>query len=170
MHRSNDCFLLFGLAMAVLVLSGCGDSTPVLDTEPVKGVVTLDGEPVPEATVLFRPVNEGEGTSASGMTDADGEYKLTARPSGGAKGKPEAGTTPGEYYVGVIKTETAGGSLEEQHEQATKGDQKDSGAGREPEPEVTHVVPEEYHVPQDSGIKVTVSEGQNEIPIELSSN
>ncbi|MFW6170145.1 MAG: hypothetical protein ACODAD_06620 [Planctomycetota bacterium] len=174
MHRSNECFLLFGLAMAVLLLSGCGDSTPVLDTEPVEGVVTLDGEPVPEATVMFSPVNEGEGTAAAGMTDAEGEYRLTAQPSGGAKGKPGAGTTPGEYYVGVIKTETEGGaSPEEEHEQAMKKGSQDASRYEEelePEKEKTYVVPQEYNVPKDSGIKVTVSEGKNDIPIELSSN
>ncbi|MFO7904486.1 MAG: hypothetical protein R6U98_17620, partial [Pirellulaceae bacterium] len=73
MHRSNDCFLLFGLAMAVLVLSGCGDSTPVLDTEPVEGVVTLDGEPVPEATGR-QPLRHGEvGSAGAGLPDQKGD-------------------------------------------------------------------------------------------------
>lgn len=174
MPRLNFVFLLFGFATGALVLSGCGGGTPVLDTEPVTGVVTLDGEPVPEATVLFSPVNEGEGTPATGMTDSEGVYTLTARPAGGAKGEAGAGTTPGEYNVGVIKTESAEAmSAEEQHKQATQGDgggspeeqHEQAGQGDE-----SNIVPEKYNSPKNSGITVTVTEGKNEIPIELSSN
>ena len=34
----------------------------------------------------------------------------------------------------------------------------------------THVVPEKYNIPSESGIKVTVKEGANNIPIELTTN
>ena len=56
-----------------LFWAGCGSSGPPLGD--VRGKVTLDGKPVPRATLEF--VTEGPGGSPSfGMTDKDGYYKL----------------------------------------------------------------------------------------------
>ncbi len=38
------------------------------------------------------------------------------------------------------------------------------------EDELTHEVPEKYNVPSESGIKVTVKAGDNNIPIALTSD
>jgi len=51
-----------------LVLSGCGPKGPEL--APVEGVVTLDGQPLEGATVLFHA--EGGGRPSTGTTDANG--------------------------------------------------------------------------------------------------
>lgn len=167
MHRLNYGLLLLGLAACALGMTGCPGGVAVLDTEYVKGVVTLDGKPVPEATVMFVPVTEGQGTSATGRTDASGAYQLTAANTGGAAATAEAGTLPGEYYVGVIKsvTETPM-SEEEAHEKGVKYVAPSPGAA----PKMTHVVPQKYNNPRESGLKVTVQEGSNDIPLELTSN
>jgi hypothetical protein len=62
----------------------------------VKGVVTLDGEPLAGATVLFLP-EDNQGRPAQGLTAKDGTFHL-------ATGS-ENGAAPGTYKVLVTKTE-----------------------------------------------------------------
>lgn len=52
--------------------SGGGEKLPELAT--VKGVVTLDGKPLENVSVVFRP--EAEGGSSRGTTDAEGNFSL----------------------------------------------------------------------------------------------
>jgi hypothetical protein len=156
------------LAACLVFFTGCSGS-PTLDTEPVEGVVTLDGTPVSGATVMFVAVNEGQGMSANGYTDENGIYRLTAVDTKGAVAEAEGGTLPGEYYVGVVKSETeAQMSAEEAYKQGVKLESS-SGSSAPKAPEVTHIVPQKYNNPRQSGLKVTVQEGKNNIPIELSS-
>jgi hypothetical protein len=53
------------------VFSGCGGEE--MKVAPVAGVVTLDGEPLDRASVLFLP---DEGRPSFGVTDSDGYYTL----------------------------------------------------------------------------------------------
>ena len=76
---------------------GCGDK---FKTYPVTGKVTYKGEAVAGATVSFNPKVEGQGDAGYARTDDNGNYKLQTQ-----LGKPEGGTTPGEYYVRVSKTD-----------------------------------------------------------------
>ena len=137
-----------------------------MGTEYVEGTVTLDGTPIAEATVMFVPVSEGEGASASGMTDENGVYRLTAANVGGEMGAAGGGTLPGEYYVGVSKNES--------NEPMSEEEAYDKGVefvppSAEKAPEIKHVVPVKYNNAKESGIKVTVKAGDNDIPIELTS-
>jgi hypothetical protein len=72
--------LVFGLALVlVLVLAlGCGDGKKFV---PVSGKVTLNGRPLPGATVSFQPLAPAGSVNApapgsAGKTDANGEYTL----------------------------------------------------------------------------------------------
>lgn len=69
-------------------LSGCGS-----EYATVTGRITLDGEPLPNATVSFMPEDEG-GRPSFGRTGTDGRYSLqeTHRVSG---------ALPGEYTVRI---------------------------------------------------------------------
>ena len=61
------------LMLAVVVLLGCaGRNTPPLGK--VTGTVTLDGQPLPKAKILFQPT--GEGAPSYGRTDETGRYEL----------------------------------------------------------------------------------------------
>jgi hypothetical protein len=66
--------LLLGLLL--LLAAGCGSSK----IAPVSGRVTLNGKPLPNASVTFAPVggkgNQEPGPSSAGKTDADGRYTL----------------------------------------------------------------------------------------------
>jgi hypothetical protein len=94
MRTAKRCVGWASFLAAVLVTSaGCGGgSKPV----KVEGTVTLDGKPLPRATVSFMPV--GEGRAASGETDADGIFRLTTF-------RTNDGALPGEYKVIVTVTE-----------------------------------------------------------------
>jgi len=59
------------LLAALSLSAGCGSGGPEIAS--VSGRVTMDGKPLPDATVLFVPEN---GRPAGGRTDADGRYSL----------------------------------------------------------------------------------------------
>ena len=90
------------------LLCGCGGNSGP-DLEDVSGTVTLDGEPLPEATVRFLP--ESDGTAeyvrpATGVTDSSGWYSLSYSSS-------RDGALPGKYRV-AITTYREGGYDEDE--------------------------------------------------------
>ena len=54
---------------ATLFLTGCGIKSNGPPLMPVSGTVTLDGKPLPGATILFIPTGSTHGTSSGGRTD-----------------------------------------------------------------------------------------------------
>ena len=68
--------------LLLLVAVGCGQSE--FNLVPVSGVVTLDGEPLPEARVAFEPMSTSGGDPLAigpgsyGETDATGRYELVS--------------------------------------------------------------------------------------------
>ncbi len=78
--------------LVALPILGCGGPEGV---SGVEGVVTLDGKPVPDATVEFTP--EGGGRPSTGRTDASGHYELayTATEMGAKEGKHNVKITTG---------------------------------------------------------------------------
>jgi hypothetical protein len=58
---------------------GCGPGAPRV--APISGRVTLDGQPLPKASVTFVPMatkeNPNPGPTAQGMTDDDGRYQIS---------------------------------------------------------------------------------------------
>ena len=63
-------------ALACTLLIGCSEKpTGMPDVAPVTGTVTLNGEPLARASVIFQSES---GHSAMGTTDSTGSYQLTA--------------------------------------------------------------------------------------------
>jgi hypothetical protein len=93
------------VALAALALSGCaGGGVPMQKTYPVSGAVLLDGKPVPNATVVFHPVDAGPfkwNERPQGKTDAQGRFTLTTYATG--DGAPAAA-----YKVAVATLDAAG--------------------------------------------------------------
>ena len=144
MATSNNFFLhgCFSL-LALFLTGGCGGSSgPELGQ--VHGVVTLDGNPIEGADVMFNPVAEGRGSL--GTTDANGNYTLQYTNN-------QTGATVGEHSV-VITTKREGFSDE-------------SGAGQDVEARA-EMLPAKYH--EDTELTATVNEGDNTIDFELTSN
>ena len=82
-----------------LVISGCAKSKTAgrPKTVPVTGTVSLKGQPVAEAQVVFKP--KGNSPSATGLTDSSGTYRLMTFDVEGA--------VPGEYSVAIFKYDQA---------------------------------------------------------------
>jgi hypothetical protein len=80
--------------VATLILSMAGCSGSGVDLGEVRGKVTMDGQPLPDALVRFVP---DKGRSAQGITDANGEYKLdySNRDAGALVGKSKVLITTG---------------------------------------------------------------------------
>jgi hypothetical protein len=82
------------MALLCVIVSGCGGVKPLT----VDVVVTLDGEPLAGATVLFVPEEGTRGRPAHGLTDIDGSLQLTTPP------EEDDGVYPGAYRVVVTKS------------------------------------------------------------------
>lgn len=85
--------ILGGAAVALLVvavvLPGCGRRFPMAE---VSGKVTLDGEPLSDATVMFVPE---KGFAAAGTLQPDGTFRLIS-------GRPGDGAVIGSHKVAVM--------------------------------------------------------------------
>ncbi|HEY2412078.1 MAG TPA: carboxypeptidase-like regulatory domain-containing protein [Pirellulaceae bacterium] len=81
---------LLAIVVGCVAVAAC-NSEKLPRLSRVSGTVTLDGQPVPEASVVFEGAQPGEPTSL-GKTDATGKYELYY--SRGHKG-----TTVGEHVV-----------------------------------------------------------------------
>lgn len=87
----------FGALICLSCLSlGCGSggSGVKVDLVPVSGVVTLDGEPLANASVLFSPTGQSQAQPSHAITDDSGNYSLAY-----ADGRPGCATG---FHVVVI--------------------------------------------------------------------
>jgi hypothetical protein len=80
-------------AGGLLFLAGCGGSS----FPSVTGTVTMDGQPLSGATVVFNPEGGGGGQIATGLTDGGGKFTMGTIKKGD-------GVRPGKYRVTVTKT------------------------------------------------------------------
>lgn len=94
MSRLASVYCAFAL---LIVSNGCSRPTSV------KGTVKLDGQPLPDASVIFIAQDEG-GKDARGSTDSNGVFRLD-------------GVMPGKYKVVIqaaAKFETPAAATEEE--------------------------------------------------------
>jgi hypothetical protein len=129
-------------------LIGCGGGG--LATNKVTGTVTVDGEPLANASITFTPKTQGVGHPGYGTTDEKGVYLLQT-----SQGQAEAGTTPGDYLVAIRKSEV----------------DPDAPPPAPGYPPVTRsVIPVRYAQTSTSGLVATVeNKRSNEINFELTS-
>jgi len=68
----------FTLCLVPFVLAGCfgASEPPIPETELVFGTVTLNGEPLPNAMVMFFPSGDTKGIECSGITNESGRFEL----------------------------------------------------------------------------------------------
>lgn len=153
MKSFSKYFFLMCLLMNFVILGCKRDSIKYTPTEFVEGVVTLDGQAVEEASVIFTPVDKTTGETATGMSDQNGVYRLTS-----LTGAPNKGAIQGDYLVSVNKVKI--------EDKKVPGERPG-----EPEREITtqtFVLPEKYRYPDKTPITKTVSKGKNQLDIELS--
>jgi len=148
--------LMLPLAAAFLLLPiiGCGDSNKGPRTVPASGVLTLDGEPVEGATVVFLQQDQGQ-HYARGYTDAEGKFSLDAF-------EYKTGAVPGDYMVSIQKTvvevaKAQPGSEESEHEG------EGEGAGET----VRNALPPRYTTPTKDFMFTVPEDGTDSLKIEL---
>jgi hypothetical protein len=74
-----------------ILIAGCSGDKRV----PLSGTITLNGEPLPQASVKFIPVDQTIINTRTGAnTDADGKFSLPKN----------RGLEPGEYIVSIYAT------------------------------------------------------------------
>ena len=85
------------LLLLLPLLAGCGGLG--YKTASVSGRVTLNGEPLANAAVLFQPVapegNDNPGPGSAGVTDSEGRYTLTLT------GEDARGAVVGKHKVRI---------------------------------------------------------------------
>lgn len=71
--------------VSLFVFSGCGSGDNFNVAKNVSGIVTLNGKPLPKASVTFVPAatkdNPNAGPTAQGITDNEGRFKLNVDPT-----------------------------------------------------------------------------------------
>lgn len=143
--------IILFLVVLVAFVPACGDKK--LKTEGVTGTVTLDGQPLPNATVYFTPL-DGSGNEAVGTTDSNGVYRLQT-----LLGKVDAGTTPGKYSVKFSC-----------YEEFETGKTYTNDEGKEiPETDERSIIPQKYESAQTSGFEAEVVKGANTFDFDLQS-
>jgi hypothetical protein len=135
---------LSGVTAALLLAgAGCGGNKPV----PVRGSVTLDGKPVEGAMVLFLPESEKAGRQASGLTGADGSFRLTTF-------RTDDGALPGNYKVVVQYAAGVEGPPAKGMREGFLGMQKAQQQGRKAPPR--YVIPERFSDPARTELRQKV--------------
>lgn len=129
------------LTLLTFSLIGCGASSDAPETGTVSGKVTMDGDPVANATITFSP--EEGGRPSSGKTNAEGIYELDYSSS-------VKGAVMGKHKVSVS---TYGEGEEDEY--------GNLGATTK------ETIPAMYNV--ETELVYTVDQSSNEINIELKS-
>lgn len=133
--------LIVGLFAGVF-LAGCGSSGPPAPKPSklveVTGKVTLNGEPVEGAIVIFTPNSSG-GFVAQGFTDSAGQYSAETRSGNDI----ELGVAPGSYRVMISRFLKPDGTPVDPAEPPAMSAARES-------------IPMEYSSPTDSKLRATI--------------
>lgn len=133
---------LLAVILSGITLGGCR-SERTLTTHPVIGQVLFDDRPLAEAMVIFHPV-EGDFRNLIAITTVQGEFSLTTY-------RANDGAPAGEYRVTVEFRDW----VQEGDEQTRTG---------------ANLLPPRYASPADSGLRCTITAGENRLePFRLTS-
>jgi hypothetical protein len=93
----NLSFVICFVLIFILLLLGCSGGG-IAGLVPCEGTITLNGQPLENATINFAPLATGQSDarSAGAMTNSIGYYKLSTNLN--------TGILPGEYKVTIIKS------------------------------------------------------------------
>ena len=112
MCRALRAFNALSLSLVLnCAFMGCSESVKKPewpDAVPVTGTVTMDGEPLGEAIVIYIPDGGTVGQGGTGMTEANGKYLLSSQND---KGETVSGVIPGKYRVAISRMVKPDGSV-----------------------------------------------------------
>lgn len=132
-------------SLIVAWAGGCGKKGP--DVQFVEGRVTLNGQPLGNATIGFTAIEMPGIPPAYGLTDENGVYRLTS-----IGGEHQRGACVGTFVVTVSKFET---------ERTKTGEAEEAFAAP---PKAIRIVPEAYEDVATSPLRATVVQGANTGP------
>ncbi len=134
------------VALLCVFLSGCQSGPDLPPTVPAEGIVTLDGVPVADVTVVF--IAETGTYNATAVTDKDGKFAMKAFDQ-------KSGAVVGSYKVELNKTVVE-----------TKG----AGGGGESDVNIKFGLPKKYATFTTSGLTIQVPDGgKKDITFDLKS-
>lgn len=142
MRRFQKCLLCLIAISGSFALAGCSEQGPLLGT--VSGTITLEGEPLENAFVVFSPTSLAAGVTevnAAEKTDANGYYEMQY-------GIESMGVPPGTYQVQISTADWI---------------KQPDGSNKV----IRESVPRHY-VGIDSVLEFTVVEGENDASFDLS--
>lgn len=145
----------FGLSIVALLLSiGCSDSSK-LDRVPVTGSVTLNGSPLEAATILFRPGTgrSGRGKIENGRIVSTGTYDI------------DDGIVPGKHKIAIQPIP----DIPINQANLMAGESNDAMPQPPKRPSRSVRIPAKYASFERSGITAEITNGENELTIELTS-
>lgn len=124
---------------------GCSNALPVV---AITGVVTLDGEAVDGATVVFRASPDGR--NAVGVTDSQGRFRVVT------PGAQSNGLVEGDYKIAIKKIVDmdARGNIVKPSTDVSLIGEILSGPMVETEPK--SLLPKKYDDPETSGLSATI--------------
>lgn len=166
MHRTFLVLSKLSLLLAVLAFTftGCGYRRPA--RVKTTGTVTLDGEPVANAALMFIP---DSGRPASGNTNTNGEFQVSS--FGGNDGLPA-----GNYRVTATRL-VLKDKFQQLYDRQIERAKAEAEPGEEPE-EVDiefgdnayeNELPEKYEELDTTDITVTITKQQDPLVISLTS-
>ena len=141
---------IFTLLLFSLVLGCGGRKWP--PTNKTTGTVTLDGQPVEEATVSFFP--KGGFKPANGKTDSAGRYEMTTF-------NANDGAMTGSFGVSIAKYPEV--KIETTLEGTPWTEDMESDEPPEVDKPIENSLPEKYADAETSGFTATVVEGDGNV-------
>jgi hypothetical protein len=135
----QQAMLTLLLSCAFSAIVGCNDN----GLAPVSGRVFVDDKPIENAAVLFQPADGG--IPATGVTDANGNFKLTTTGVGD-------GATLGPNGVSVVKSVAAQPNRKIEESEIVP---------------MKYETPVKYASPKTSGITVDVQRGMKPVELKL---
>lgn len=134
--------------LAIAALTGCGPTDGKVE---VTGVVLVDGEPLPGASLAF--IGGGGGIFGTGSTDEAGKFTIRAAPGSN------------EVSVSAYDTTGAADAAEMDEEDQLMGSEEDIAGVQMPNP----LVAQKYFNASTSGISINVEQGMEPVTIEVTS-
>jgi hypothetical protein len=150
----------FLATLLLLVLAGCRSSGKPA-TYPVTGTVTMKGQPLGGATVVFVPPEGATYQAATAITDSSGQFKLSSYAG-------DDGAQPGEYHIKISKFDVKKPTKEEQERYISIEEERKLQFGDDkPTPPAKNMLPAKYNDETKSGFTFTVKKGQNSVDLDL---
>ena len=139
--RSPKTVALVGGILAAVITSGCGGSGR--PGAQIRGTVTLDGEPIPDGSIAFLPMDVVQAKSTTGQI-AEGKYEVT-----------QQSEVLGTHRVEIRAARPTGRML------------PSFPPSKEPAEELEQYIPKIYN--QNSTLTIDVQPGANEANFDLTS-